>query len=141
MTINDLRLWKRLRKWRSDKVLRWVKPGTANYSVVVYRRVNPRYKMAGGAFDHINDFQFVAIHYARWRWVTIVYQAVLGRDKWSDGFIQQVVTIYPPAYDRVIFRDVLTPEVSPYDFDGYPNVKGFDDVNDDPVDRIDERTA
>jgi len=120
----------RLKKWRSDRVLVWVKPGVRNYSVVVYRRVNPRYKMEGGAFDGINEFQFVEIHYPRWRWLAIVYQAILGRDKWSDGFKQQIVTIFPPGYGRAIFRDVLTPETSPYDFDGYPNVKGFDDVND-----------
>lgn len=124
----------RLKKWRSDRVLRWVKPGTNNYQVVVYRRVNPRYKMKGGAFDDINEFHLVEVHYARWRWLAIIYQALLGRATWSDGFKQQLVTIYPPNYRLPLIRPggLLTPVTSPYDFDGYPSAKGFDDVNDDP---------
>jgi hypothetical protein len=122
----------RLRKWRTDSALRWVKPAYNKYSVIVWRRVNPRYQVDyDGVNENINAFQFVEIHYARYRWLAIIYQAILGRDKWSDGFKQQRVEIIPPNYQRVIFRDVLAPEVSPFDFDGYPSVKGFDDVNDD----------
>ena len=125
---------RRLKKWRTDAALRWVKPGYTLYSVVVYRRVNPRFKVAyDGISEDINEFQFVAVHYARWRWIAEVYVLLLGREKWSDGFKQQVVTIYPPNYRRPLIRPggLLTPVTSPFDFDGYPSVKGFDDVNDD----------
>jgi hypothetical protein len=123
---------KRLRKWRTDNALRWVKPAYGKYSVIVWRRVNPRYRVEfDGVTDNINAFQFVEIHYARWRWLAIIYQALLGRDKWSDGFKQQRVEIIPPNYRRVIFRDVLAPEVSPFDFDGYPSVSGYDAVDRD----------
>lgn len=124
---------RRLRKWRTDRALRWVKPAYNHYSVIVWRRVNPRYQVDyDGVTENINAFQFVEIHYARYRWVAIIYQGLLGRSLWSDGFLQQRVEIIPPNYGRVIFRDVLAPEVSPYDYDGYPNVKGFDDVSDGP---------
>lgn len=118
---------RRLRKWRTDRVLAWVKPAHTHYSVIVWRRVNPRYNVTyDDVQENINDFQFVEIHYTRFVWIAILYQALLGRSKWSDGFRQQRVEIVPPNYGRVVFRDVLAPEVSPFDFDGYPTVKGFD---------------
>lgn len=123
---------RRLKKWRTDNALRWVKPAHNQYSVICWRRINPRYQVEyDGVHENINAFQFVEIHYARWRWLAIIYQLMLGRDKWSDGFKQQRVEIIPPNYGRVIFRDVLAPFVSEFDFDGYPSVKGFDDISDD----------
>lgn len=127
--MNSALFLRRLKKWRTDRVLTWVKPAHNHYSIIVWRRINPRYRVEGGDFDGLNDFQFVDIHYARWRWLAIIYQGILGRSKWSDGFRQQRVEIIPPNYGRIIFRDVLAPAVSPFDFDGYPDVDGYYDAD------------
>lgn len=131
-------LLKRLRAFRSDRILRWVKPAKNHYMVIVWRRVNPRYDMSAGVgagvdkdFDGINDFQFISVDYTRTRLGAILVQLIHGRSHWSDGFRQQRVEIFPPDYGRVIFRDVLAPVVSPFDFDGYPDVPGYNDSGDD----------
>ncbi len=112
---------KRVRKWRTHKLLVWVKPGTRKYTIVVYRRINSKYQLEFDAVsDDINRLQFVELTYARTRLGAIFAQLMYGRDKWSDGVRQQVVTIYPPSYPRVIFRSVLTPEVSEFEFEEYP---------------------
>ena len=114
MNIKDLVIWKRLRKWRSDKVLVWVKPATGRYAIIVWRRVNPRYAMSGGDFDGINEFQFVEVSYARTSMGAIICQAMLGRDKWTDGFTQQYVEIVEPG------KPLNTTKPPLVSFDDYP---------------------
>ena len=111
---------KRVRKWRTDKILAWVKPGKRKYTIVVYRRINPRYEFEGGDFDGVNEFRFIAMDYARTRLGALIVQMFFGRDSWSDGLRQQKVVIFPPDYGREIFRDVLAPATYPFEFDGYP---------------------
>ena len=111
---------KRVRKWRTDKILAWVKPGKRKYTIVVYRRINPRYEFEGGDFDGVNEFRFIAMDYARTRLGALIVQMFFGRDSWSDGLRQQKVVIFPPDYDREIFGDGLTPATYPFEFDGYP---------------------
>lgn len=109
-------LLKRLRKFRSDRALAWVKPATKQYSVIVWRRINPRYQMEGGEFDDVNTLQFVSVDYTRTYIGALLVQLLHGREQWTDGYKQQKVEIIRPGYRRPIFVNCVPPEVSILDF-------------------------
>lgn len=122
MKITKLGL-RRLRKWRSDRVLHWVFPSLNHYSVVTWRRVNPRYRMSGGDFDTINEFAIADVSFCRTRLGANLVQLIVGREQWTDGFREQVVEIVEPNTSKldpptVSFNDYPTPP----DPDLIPNV-------------------
>ena len=123
---------RRLRRLRSDRVLRWVFPSVKQYTIATWRRVNPRYDMSGGDFDGINEFQLVEVQYARTRLGAIFVQAIMGRDKWTDGFRQQVIEIIEPGDKLGYVLKWTPPSVS---FDDYPTSDKPDlipDVDENP---------
>ena len=88
---------RRLRKWRSDKVLGWVFPSIKRYTVITWRRINPTFNISGGNFDGINEFQMIDITFCRTRLGANIVQAIMGRKAWTDGFREQVVQIKEPG--------------------------------------------
>ena len=134
---------KRLRKFRSDRVLRWVFPSANKYMVLTWRRVNPRYDISGGDFDDINKWQLVKINFAHTRIGVILIELISGRiksrPKWSDGFRQQVVEIIPKGVERYkrIFVTLRRPTI---DFNDYPTCLNTDLLSNvsDPLNQIDD---
>ena len=124
-----MNLFKRLKKIRimgfrintttfcSDRVLHWVFPSLNHYSVVTWRRVNPRYRMSGGDFDTINEFAIADVSFCRTRLGANLVQLILGREQWTDGFREQVVEIIEPGIIDPGGLTYVPPTVS---FNNYP---------------------
>lgn len=70
--------------------------------------------MSGGDFGGINEFQLTDVTYCRTRVGALLAQVIMGREKWTDGFKQQVVEIIEPGN---AIRTLIPPTVS---FDDYP---------------------
>ncbi len=118
--MNSSLLFRRLKKWRSDRLLAWVFPHAINYTVVTWRRINPRYDMSYGDFKGINDWAIADVSFRRTHLGALLVQFIMGRPVYSDGFRQQVVIITEPRADYL-----KPPDTSAYDFDGYPTVAGY----------------
>ncbi len=100
---------RRLRKYRSDRALRWVFPSLNHYTVITWRRVNPRYAMTSGVgrgvdqkFSDINCWNLASVTFCRTHIGAIGVQLLMGREQWTDGFRQQIVIIKSPGSEYLI---------------------------------------
>ena len=103
----------RVRRFKGERLLKWVFPSVNHYTVITWRRVNPRYNMEGGDFTNINCWNLADLTFCRTHIGAIWVQLLMGREKWTDGFRQQVVIISNPGSEYLIPpRDIS--------FDDYP---------------------